>query len=474
MATSQEILKLSQQPSLSSQQHLALVDHNCDEPNITAHAMQAGYFKDNQLQSLSLQGVTSLEQEGKAINEDTTFSVGSLTKMYTSASLLKLWDNELSEKKAYDLASEDPKKLPSDNFPDGIDTPLSHFMERLKTKFPESTYLSQIEKVDHYPKITLRDLLNHTHALGARDEEKIAKFQLENPNKEFSCAELVEFSKYNSQDKYGEFKYGNLGCELSGMIIELVTNKPYSQALKDLVLDQVEANSSYIKSPSIKDSNTVKGYCYITPCRLGGEYYPGGEMNFNTSGNSLASGALITNYADADKFISKFLNKDLKKSLFANDEVIDSLYRDEAVNEKHRLCGVNKYPDGTFGHNGHNGSGEASLRFNPKTSETFFYCSTGETLTYAVAYEILDIQRKDAGIKQEISKEETIAKRNEMIKSGYDFPKIKKMHDDGLSFENIARTTIDSLAKKPPATMSFLERVMSSRKLSGQSDGQKR
>lgn len=460
MATTHEILKLSQQSS-SSQRPSALVDHNCDEPNITAYAMQAGYFKNNQLQSLSLQGFTSLEQDGKAINEDTTFSVGSLTKMYTSASLLKLWDDELSEKKAHYLTSDDPKKFPSDNFPDGIDTPLSHFMERLKTKFPESTYLSQIEKVDHYPQITLRDLLNHTHALGARDEEKITKFLLENPNKEFSCAELVEFTKYNPQDKYGEFKYSNLGCELSGMIIELVTNKPYRQALKDLVLDQVEAKSSYVKSPSIIDSNTVKGYCYITPCPLDGEYYPGGEINYNTTGNSLAAGALITNYADADKFISKFLNKDLEKSLFANGEVIDSLYRDEGVDEKHRLCGVDKYPDGTFGHNGHNGSGEASLRFNPKTSETFFYCATGETLTYAVAYEILDIQGKDTGIKKEISREETIAKRNEMIKSGYDFPKIKKMHDDGLSFENIARTVITELAQKKEKSSSFVERFTS-------------
>ena len=53
MATSQEILKLSQQPSLSSQQHSPLVDHICDEPNITAHAMQARYFKNNQLQSFN-------------------------------------------------------------------------------------------------------------------------------------------------------------------------------------------------------------------------------------------------------------------------------------------------------------------------------------------------------------------------------------------------------------------------------------
>lgn len=69
MATSQEILKLSQQSS-SSQRPSALLDHKCDESNITAYAMQAGYFKNNQLQSLSLRGFTSLEQDGKAIKKE--------------------------------------------------------------------------------------------------------------------------------------------------------------------------------------------------------------------------------------------------------------------------------------------------------------------------------------------------------------------------------------------------------------------
>lgn len=52
MASSQEILILSQQFS-SSQRPLALVDYNCDESNITAYAMQARYFKNNQLQSFN-------------------------------------------------------------------------------------------------------------------------------------------------------------------------------------------------------------------------------------------------------------------------------------------------------------------------------------------------------------------------------------------------------------------------------------
>lgn len=461
MTSSDQIQQLSQQTS-------ALGNHKCDEPNITAWAIHAAHFKDGKLQSSLSQGFTSLEQDGTAIDQNTRFGVGSLTKMFTSAGLLKLWDDELTYLKTSKLSADQTTtssidNFPKINFPLGIDTPLSHFMERLKNKFPESTYLSQIEEVEHYSKVTLRDLLNHTHGLGARDEEQIAKFQLQNPNHEFSCSQLVEFSKYNPNDKFGEFNYGNLGCELSGMIIELITDKPYRQAMKDLVFDQVQATNTYLKSIEINDPYAVRGYCYITPCTLDGELFMGGEMNFNTSGNSLASGGLVTNPADADKFISKFLNKDLSESLFNNQEVIESLYRDQHLDGKHHLCGVYKYPDGTFGHNGHSGSGESSLRYNPATSETFFYSATGETLTYAVAYEILDLQRKKDGVDNEISSQETIAKREELIKSGYDFLKIKKMHDAGIGFENIAKTISENLEQRSAKSSSFVERFASHR-----------
>ena len=91
------------------------------------------------------------------IDRDTTIDVGSVTKMFTSAALLKLWDQELTAKKSGELAEGQ-----NENFPDGIDTPLSHFMAGLKAKFPDCSYLTTIEKVPHYAQVTLRDLLNHT------------------------------------------------------------------------------------------------------------------------------------------------------------------------------------------------------------------------------------------------------------------------------------------------------------------------
>ncbi|MFM7620672.1 MAG: serine hydrolase [Alphaproteobacteria bacterium] len=195
MTSSQQIQQLSQQPS-------ALGNHICDEPNINPWAIHAVHFKGGELQSSLSQGFTSLAQDGKAIDQNTRFGVGSLTKMFTSAGLLKLWDDELTDLKTSKLSADQTTtssidNFPKINFPLGIDTPLSHFMERLKNKFPESTYLSKIEEVAHYPKVTLRDLLNHTHGLGAWDEEQIAKFQLQNPNHEFIPNPIFKSFKKN-------------------------------------------------------------------------------------------------------------------------------------------------------------------------------------------------------------------------------------------------------------------------------------
>ncbi|MFM7620405.1 MAG: hypothetical protein ACKO47_02220 [Alphaproteobacteria bacterium] len=59
----------------------------------------------------------------------------------------------------------------------------------------------------------------------------------------------------------------------------MITDKPYRQAMKDLVFDQVQATNTYLKSIEINDPDAVRGYCYITPCKLDGELFLGGEMN---------------------------------------------------------------------------------------------------------------------------------------------------------------------------------------------------
>ena len=409
--------------------NVGLVPSNlvCDGQNINAHAVVAVVTDgDGKIKSSLIAGTKTPDPASGSIDKDTTIAVGSVTKMFTSSALLKLWDNELT-------AVGDKAQ----NFPQGIDTPLSHFMDGLKKKFPDCTYLETIEKTKHYPQVTLRDLLNHTHALGSRDEEKIAAAQMENPSKLFSCSESVEFSKQDPKDKFGEFKYSNLGTELAGMVIESVTGKKYEEALKDLVLDPVGAKNTGIKGTSEAETKTSAGYCYITPFIHDGIEYSG-EMNLNTAGNSMAAGGLKTTAEDADKFIRKFLSEKAgENSLFKNQEVVEALFRDKDKEGKHNICGVNKYTDEkgnvVYGHNGHNGLSEASLKFNPKTGESFFYGAVGETLSFAVAYETLiksGIEKPELG--------EILSRRDELKEAGFDFKKMKSMVDENMPFAEIA------------------------------------
>ena len=420
-------------------------DYACAEKKITPYAVQAFVFDEYaRVKSSLVWGKKSPHQDSEQIDQHTTIAVGSVTKMFTSAALLKLWDQELTAKKNHGLADDQ-----TENFPDGIDTKLSHFMAGLKAKFPDCSHLTTIKKIGHYSQVTLRDLLNHTHALGHRDEAKIAKMQLDNPSKEFSCEELVQLSNYDlNRDKYPDFNYSNLGTELSGMIMELISEKTYDQVLKDEVLDPVGATRTTQKRPLNSKDNSTLGFCYITPCELGEgeskkEY--SGEMNFNSSGNSRAAGGLITTPEDANKFIRKFLSKEAgKSSLFENPEVIQALFRDENKPGKHNICGVNNYGDSTFGHNGDNALSESSLRYNPTTGESFYYAAIGETLSYAIAYEIIHQERNN----NDIAKEEVFAKEKELLKAGFGFEEMKNMLDRGVSFKKITENLSETLKKK--------------------------
>lgn len=425
---------------LSKNANLVPRDHVCDEKNITPNALVA-VVRDNSTETSAIyKGTKTPDSASGSIDKDTTIAVGSVTKMFTSSALLKLWDNELTEEKKGKAKVKENEGLAPKNFPDGIDTKLSHFMDGLNKKFSECTYLKTIEKAEHYKDVTLRDLLNHTHALGSRDEEKIAAAQMENPSKRFSCSELVEFSKQqdNPKDEFGKFKYGNLGTELAGMVIESVTGKKYEKALKDLVLEPVGAQNTGIKGVSEAETKTSAGYCYITPFPHGGKEYSG-EMNLNTAGNSMAAGGLKTTAEDADKFIRKFLSENAgENSLFKNQEVVEALFRDKDKEGKHNICGVNKYTDENgnvvYGHNGHNGLSEASLKFNPKTGESFFYGAVGETLSFAVAKETL---LQSGVIEPKLG--DILSRRDELKEVGFDFNKMKSEVDKNMLFAGIAK-----------------------------------
>jgi hypothetical protein len=231
------------------------------------------------------------------------------------------------------------------------------------------------------------------------------------------------------------------------MVIESVTGKKYEEALKDLVLEPVGAKNTGIKGTPEAEANTSAGYCYITPF-LHGEKEYSGEMNLNTAGNSMAAGGIKTTAEDADKFIRKFLSEQAgEKSLFSNPEVVEALFRGKNQDGKHNICGVNKYTDEKgnvfYGHNGDNALSEASLKFNQKTGEVFFYAAVGETLSFAVAYESL---KKSGTEKPELG--EVLSRRDELREVGFDFKKMKSMVDEKMPFADIAEEANKTLERE--------------------------
>ncbi len=398
--------------------------------------------KDGEVVSQLTLGTKTPDPSSPKIDGDTSFAVGSVTKMFTSATLLKLWDEELSKKNQGIISDSNL------NFPNGIDTKLSHFMERLKEKNPECRYLNEIEKMPHYQEVSLRDLLNHTHALGSRDDEKLAKLQLDNPDKQFSPQEIVNSSLKDSDPQYGKFKYGNLGAELSAMIIELVTQKTFDKAIEETLLDPLKLSRTEMKSPNSPE-NFASGYAYITPFTSDGKEYKG-EIDYNKSGNAVGAGGIITNAQNGAKFMQAFLADDVNSgSLFTNQEVINSLFRDKDKDQPHVICGVKKFSDGSFGHSGDNGNSEAEFKYDPKTKITSTYMASGENLTRIIATEQL--------IKEGNTKPDDLQKYyrvQELNKVGYDFKEILKELESGKSMAEIATKSKEKIteARSSPST----------------------
>lgn len=133
---------------------------------------------------------------GDGINDNTLYQIGSVTKSFTSAIILKL---------------ESEGKL-------NINDPISKY-------FPQ--YLQ-------WGNITIRELLNHTSGIYNYTEAGIFnQIRKANPRAEFTPAELVRIaSEHRDYFPPGKgWKYSNTNYVLAGMIIEKVTGKPMGEVM---------------------------------------------------------------------------------------------------------------------------------------------------------------------------------------------------------------------------------------------------
>ena len=161
---------------------------------------------------------------GRAIQPGDSFRLGSITKQFASATLLKLVEQG---------------KL-------SLDDPLSKFIP----DYPASGAA-----------VTVRQLLNHTS--GIADYTEIPGWMVEaNTARAYTTPQLVDvFKNQPAAFKPGEhWAYDNSGYVLVGAIIEKVTGKPWADAVADAITGPLHLNSIRSGVGEASIPTMVKGY----------------------------------------------------------------------------------------------------------------------------------------------------------------------------------------------------------------------
>lgn len=338
----------------------------------------------------SLQSGSALADEehrnGQPITPETIFGVGSVTKMFTAATLLRMTEHpKFKEQFGY-------VETPSGNLPakgkSGIDTPLSHFTPALKEHYRDSTFIQSIEDQDHFEDITLRHLLQHTSGIATNTTQEFFEDISKNPSKEWSSSEILDTRYMKGNKGFGTFDYSNSGYTLLGMIIEtagsqaLKERKSYSDLVTDLVIEPL----------GLENTRTHETIGDITPDKkvAQGKWVDEKGTLHETMQASYAYGAggMLSTPTDINKFTRAFLTTNPDHSLFEDMETLRSI-KDSRTKSKvtvdnkdyHWGLGFRVEESGLAGHNGNIiGYGSDAL-YDPKKDESFSVAIVKQDIT---------------------------------------------------------------------------------------------
>ena len=176
-------------------------------------------------------GETSKGIKASLPSENTIYEIGSITKLFTATLLA-----DLVEKQIISLDDSITKFLP-----DSIAT---------------NPYLQ---------KITFKQLANHTSGLTRlpANLEKAPKYSSTNPYSNYTRKELFAFLKdYSSTREPGdEYEYSNLGFGLLGELIAIISKKPYTLLIKEVITTPLQLHNTLDKIPSTaKNLSIAKAY----------------------------------------------------------------------------------------------------------------------------------------------------------------------------------------------------------------------
>jgi D-alanyl-D-alanine carboxypeptidase len=209
-------------------------------------------------------GTTGISIGGVPIQSDMEFGIGSNTKLFTAATLLRLAENNII------------------NIDDSLHEWLPNFVN-----------------IDS--NITIRQLLNHTSGLA--DYNNIAGYPdsiLSNPNRIFTPKELIKWVGAPLFVAGTSWDYSNTNYLVAGMIAESATGKNIAQLIREHILNPLQLDSTFFDV-----QETVQG-TIANPWQMGMNINAIPRISLNSAAYS--AGAMYSTSSEMTQWYQKLMS----------------------------------------------------------------------------------------------------------------------------------------------------------------------
>jgi D-alanyl-D-alanine carboxypeptidase len=236
-----------------------------------------------------------------------------------------------------------------------------------------------VNEVKNVKQSTVRMLLNHTSGIAdIIDDQGFYLAVLNNPSRNWTSEELIKYV-YGDDPIFPvntDVEYSNTNYLLLAMILDNVTGKNHSFALREKILDPLKLENSYYFWHDPLPSNTAQGYF---------DFYNNGNIvnitNYNTgSGNGY--GGLYTTVFDLQIFIEALVRD---KKILREESLNQMLTFTKTDDDYNRANGLGIFKDflerapDQFGY-GHRG------RDLGYTADMYWFPNQDITMTYLINY----------------------------------------------------------------------------------------
>lgn len=145
---------------------------------------------------------------GVAATADDVMRIGSITKTYTAAIVLRLASQGLID----------------------LDAPVGRYLPDLGLP----------------PEVTVRRLLDHTSGIADPDPNDLIAAFAADPGHRYTTDELLALANLPANGDSDEFAYANANYHIAGLLIEQITGRPFHDVLRSEISDVVGLEHTYL------------------------------------------------------------------------------------------------------------------------------------------------------------------------------------------------------------------------------------